>query len=142
LFSAVASCVPNKEKSSIVANTPRLAPVVVSVTIVVTVVVVTVDIMADNWLLLRCHSAYKVYGRRHNQKQKNIRQAMRKTNTQKAPSFKHQNTKKQTDRKNKKYVKHLKPANMESCKDRRYRNKTSLSTIRFDRVVLKNTTEN
>jgi hypothetical protein len=46
------SFVPRREISSRVANTPRLAPVVVNVTIVVTVVVVTVEIMADNQTLL------------------------------------------------------------------------------------------
>ena len=60
-LSAVAtSCVPNSDISSIVANTPKLVPVV-NVTIVVTVVVVTVEIMADNQTLFRRQDAYKVY---------------------------------------------------------------------------------
>jgi hypothetical protein len=49
------SCVPSREISSIVANAPRLTPVVVNVTIVVTVVVVTVEIMADNQSLFGRH---------------------------------------------------------------------------------------
>jgi hypothetical protein len=77
LLSAVTtSCVPNNDIKSTVANMPRLAPVV-NVTIVVTVVVVTVEIMADNQTLFRHKYTYKVYGRRHNQKQENIRQTVR-----------------------------------------------------------------
>jgi hypothetical protein len=38
-----------------------LTPVLANVTIVVTVVVVTVEIMADNQYLFRCHETYKVY---------------------------------------------------------------------------------
>ena len=48
------SFVPNSDMSSIDAKALMLKPVV-NVTIVVTVVVVTVEIMADNRYLFRCH---------------------------------------------------------------------------------------
>jgi hypothetical protein len=53
--SAVAtSLTPSREIRSIVASTPKEAPLAI-VTIVVIVVVVTVDIMADNQTLFVCH---------------------------------------------------------------------------------------
>jgi hypothetical protein len=79
--------VPNSDTRIIEAIMLKLKPEV-KVIIVVTVVVVTVEIMADNRALFRCHYAYKVYGW-HHQEQKNIRQPMRQTNTNKASSFKH-----------------------------------------------------